>query len=624
MAEDRTDNASEAERAEGRMATLIGREELPPHFFGRRRLVVGPDQAAVVIRDGKWEQTLTADSADVVGLWDNVKRWFGAYQDLRIVMLDLAPQSVELCLPQFARDTRADIEKALRAIESDERDVTPRDFDPDTVDAPSPAASQAASAVGAPSPILTKDQVPVALMCNFRMSWDMEQKDNVAAYATRLGEVYADDVSMLVSGELSARVLGPRLATYEAGELRSNPAILADLQKECEEQLRQTLRTCGLALHAFYGEWFVTEAEMSRIFERRQQMLEEARARSFDRTQAKIRREADLARLRQEEAIELRQAVKLGDEETERLYQAALLERKQIEGRQQLSDAEIEGQVKAVEAEVKQKLALQDIELDRARHEFELQKQRDELAFMTERDRLAMVIEMERKQAELELQRAQSELRRGDEQHQLEMRTAEMNAATEQLLAIKKQKQLERGEERDAQTGERLKLLDTLKESGQLDADVAKEALRQQTMQAAIEKGADAAQAVGQAESAKQNVEAYRQGLTDEQSHQRDMIAGAAKVVSAFRGPASPPPEQLPPGAPAAGQPLLEGGQGGAARACPTCKTAIQPEWNACPQCGRKLSTPALTCDECGTGIQAGWSCCPNCGKSVDEMQKPE
>ncbi len=44
---------------------------------------------------------------------------------------------------------------------------------------------------------------------------------------------------------------------------------------------------------------------------------------------------------------------------------------------------------------------------------------------------------------------------------------------------------------------------------------------------------------------------------------------------------------------------------------CPSCRAAVQAEWNHCPRCGARLSPS--TCPGCGIEVRPGWRVCPEC-----------
>jgi phage shock protein C len=49
---------------------------------------------------------------------------------------------------------------------------------------------------------------------------------------------------------------------------------------------------------------------------------------------------------------------------------------------------------------------------------------------------------------------------------------------------------------------------------------------------------------------------------------------------------------------------------------CPNCGTAIDGNFNYCPQCAVPLKKK---CDKCGTICEANWQNCPNCGNTLNK-----
>jgi hypothetical protein len=53
---------------------------------------------------------------------------------------------------------------------------------------------------------------------------------------------------------------------------------------------------------------------------------------------------------------------------------------------------------------------------------------------------------------------------------------------------------------------------------------------------------------------------------------------------------------------------------------CPQCGMAVGVDFNACPGCGKRLSSG---CPSCGRALQPGWNFCPYCTKSTTETKRP-
>jgi type IV pilus assembly protein PilB len=54
---------------------------------------------------------------------------------------------------------------------------------------------------------------------------------------------------------------------------------------------------------------------------------------------------------------------------------------------------------------------------------------------------------------------------------------------------------------------------------------------------------------------------------------------------------------------------------------CGQCGTAVGVDFNACPNCGKRLGGG---CPHCGRALQPGWNFCPYCAKSAAEPKKPQ
>jgi type IV pilus assembly protein PilB len=54
---------------------------------------------------------------------------------------------------------------------------------------------------------------------------------------------------------------------------------------------------------------------------------------------------------------------------------------------------------------------------------------------------------------------------------------------------------------------------------------------------------------------------------------------------------------------------------------CGQCGTAVGVDFNACPNCGKRLGGG---CPHCGRALQPGWNFCPYCARSTAEPKKPQ
>jgi type IV pilus assembly protein PilB len=54
---------------------------------------------------------------------------------------------------------------------------------------------------------------------------------------------------------------------------------------------------------------------------------------------------------------------------------------------------------------------------------------------------------------------------------------------------------------------------------------------------------------------------------------------------------------------------------------CTSCGTAVGVDFNACPQCGKRLGGG---CPHCGRALQPGWNFCPYCARSTSEKRVPK
>ena len=77
-------------------------------FF--KNIVVGPNEAAVIIKDCKIEDTISGTRKNTTGIWDKFKNIWGRSPDLQIVFVDTSPIDFTFYLGTSARqETGAEI-----------------------------------------------------------------------------------------------------------------------------------------------------------------------------------------------------------------------------------------------------------------------------------------------------------------------------------------------------------------------------------------------------------------------------------------------------------------------------------------------------------------------------------
>jgi uncharacterized OB-fold protein len=52
---------------------------------------------------------------------------------------------------------------------------------------------------------------------------------------------------------------------------------------------------------------------------------------------------------------------------------------------------------------------------------------------------------------------------------------------------------------------------------------------------------------------------------------------------------------------------------------CTQCGCAVGVDFNACPQCGKRLGGG---CPHCGRAMQPGWNFCPYCSRSTETTKR--
>ena len=82
------------------IAAVLDKSELPSFW---RRITVGPNEAALVIRNGKIEDVITESRVGTSGFRDRVAALFGKAADVQVVFVDTSPFELTFFLGEATR-----------------------------------------------------------------------------------------------------------------------------------------------------------------------------------------------------------------------------------------------------------------------------------------------------------------------------------------------------------------------------------------------------------------------------------------------------------------------------------------------------------------------------------------
>lgn len=738
------------------VASLLDRSDIPGFFT--KKVVVGPNEAAIVVKDGQPYELLTESSAQVAGAFDQLKSLFGGGADICVYFVELAPLDLTIfigestsstdALTQQTVDTssaKADFEgqtagqaQAESHGKSKEKKRSIKDLvmgfltrskragwseessaggsvggEGHTASAADSFADSSASVTSQLDVskvnivALTADREIIQGVCNIRLRVNTEEPEDLVALLKGKRALATWDLSALIRDELLAKVMIPEIAGYKASELRGNRELLKSLEAQTYEDLQNTLSSCGLLLENFSINWGLTDQERAEIQRRRDLRHEEALDFAKKRKIAQMARILEIEKTKNANAVELKAAIIKGDHELAALYERGDLALKneldttrtehgididklrqrgridqaktEAEGDVDVAKTRKEGQVdvaktgaegqadvdqikaqSAADIEVLQtqgKLDVQKIDThirrarlegDKLQHDFDLETRRldEELRLDLEdreykerqaRQHAARMDDLDADDKEMR-DLVTQQIRMANEKHERTMSERRHESESEfRKLQLEADRDFK---DRKAKLDESIHRMDTQREimmnASGADPAVLKQMFESMTEQeyatVSDEKVIARAEAMAKAQAAGNNLDTYRQALTDQQTHQANTTRMSTDMMNAAKQQA-PAPVVIPGGgvaqtpvspAAGAGQPIIINNPNTAPQApatattpCGNCGNAVQPDWKACPACGNSIGSPSPKCPGCGGDVQAQWKACPGCGQSL-------
>ena len=483
---------------------------------------------------------------------------------------------------------------------------------------------------------VTQDKETLSGEAQIRVQTDLTQASGLIGLLKGKKGLARQDVFMAIQGELNARVLQPAIAQNPAEAFRGNKALLDQIAGDGRVELANTLATWGLSLDSLVINWGLTEQEALQLEQRRLQREEEAREFDHEREKREMARDQEIRRIEIENLQEIKIAQEQGDQEHLDVILKGELNRRLLEEGQRVDVAQIDARITLLNQQVEEKQAELDFRVRKMNEEWEDQ-----------RAGRAQELDLQRQRIEAEIQRAVERGRTEDKMSKFETVQA-AKLRREQAEQAAKQSRI------DTMSRERQQLMGLAGQGVQLDSDVAKEMLRQQSVQQLGDDQAavsmDGARA--QAEGAQHNLETYKEAEDRERQHQDAMAQQAANLMEASKqqpgatvvtgsggasqasptninvvgGAAAAQPPQEPPQQASEETTPAESSQqdspeatpaaGGSGLTCPKCNGAVQEGWKICPFCEAELSA-APKCPSCGADVQEGWKACPACGNKL-------
>jgi hypothetical protein len=630
------------------LASRLDRAELPGFF--RKQIAVGPGEAALILKGGRVEETLTESGAKVAGVWDKVLSWFGLAEDLEVIFVDITPFDIPVFLGTRESEDRG-VNTARVSTWEESRTTTITD----TADVVLFRLS------------LDGEVIPAE--CRVRIRVDLADASKFAGLLRGRPALARWDVAGMVRSELLGPVLLPLIAAHNASDFRGSLPLRDQLLGEARQQMVRGLADWGLTLEHFTIVWGLTEQERAQVAKNRAEREEAAKEFTHRRTLMEMSREQEIQKTRLINLQELKRADLRGDKEWKDFLLASELNRDLVSEAQRVDLEQVESKVEDVQVEgaLKRDLKVQEHRLDTSRvdaqiSEIQMDLSRREGTIRLEHRRQEETLRMDVQDREFKQRQAArlAEIEADDKElssmvrMQIQMASAkhdrEMSQRRQELDADirKQQAQVEseyqqrklRLDEDQARLGMMERVLSQGIAKGAVDAIVLKAMVEQATEQSFATATDDKVRARSEADAAKHNLEthkqAYQQAEDRERQHQVTTTELSTEMMQAAKqqpapaaiimpGPSAVPMMPTPfasagtpvnivnvtPGASTSGSPTS------VTSTCPQCGGDVQPGWKACPSCGAKLGAKTGACSSCGELLQSHWKACPHCGQKV-------
>jgi hypothetical protein len=203
-----------------------------------QRLAIGPDTAALLIRDGQIVQASAGAHLSVGGWWRAIKNAIAGEHPIRLLIADLKPFQ-------------------LTAV----------------------------------STALTRDNVPINCEFVIELQVDPEKPQNILGLAKEHGMVTKTSVLSRLMAHLGERVLGATIRNVDALELRGNVPLQDKLQADAMTEVQRIAADVGLLARVVSVNWGFNEEEKAMILKRQQEREEEILEREYKILNRSVERE---------------------------------------------------------------------------------------------------------------------------------------------------------------------------------------------------------------------------------------------------------------------------------------------------------------------------------------------
>ena len=103
------------------VAAVLDKGELPGFF---RQALVGPNEAALVIRNGRIEEVVTETVVRTSGFRDRLAGLLGQVRDARVILVDTSPVELEFYMDEALRGRPGNSSVSIMALSADRQPIT--------------------------------------------------------------------------------------------------------------------------------------------------------------------------------------------------------------------------------------------------------------------------------------------------------------------------------------------------------------------------------------------------------------------------------------------------------------------------------------------------------------------
>lgn len=561
------------------IARIIPREIMAEQLFFRTKATIHPGEALLLMERGKMAgPAITAGQVVSSGLRDRIKKSLGYGKDAVMMAVDTGNLTLRISAglskyqliyndPQLAEKmgvTRYDGEKHAEDL------VEIEDYYKEIIMAGKDAVhsqenQKAKSRVNkfilerygydfaderSKTPLLSKDRESIVLDVKLLIKIRTHDIAEIFKLVGREknGRLTVKALESLVDQELSVRVFAPRINQHTADELRSNPAIIGEMQNNAKDELGEWLSGYGIDLIRLSLNPAITDHERAAVVEKEIHALDKLAEVQQSHLKDEVQREYERALLRLNHEQVLLKAKKEGDEELKAIAKASLLTDKERE----LSVEEIESRIKQLrlDAKIREK-EVAFLALKREKElEWDIQRQKrllgQEMRSRTLREKTDNEIRVWEVKSKIYLEQKQAQIAEMEKRLQIEQRS---------------QKHIEN-------------IVETGAKAGILNGNNLTESIRQATVRKALDQSDPVAASFARAEGERHSKEAFKEGM-----NQHPNIGFSGKDVKMFVTKSFEPHKIL-----------TSQGDGADRVVCPKCNAANPVDANICGYCKETIT----------------------------------